>query len=377
MTDRMGYISLLSLVALAGCAWFAVSVAKFQHGESCQSDFLTFYAAGRLAFTGKLYDHDAARQVYREAGCPHFPLTIIRPAFYSVFMKPFSLLPYSWAYRLWLAVCAIAVLAFARLWPGDKWRALAICAWSFPLMANFAYGQDGPLMLLVTGAVIRFLGKAENKSAAILALGAAKIHIFAPAGLWLLAGRRWSYARSLLAGGALLFVVSVAAGGPAWLTAWMKAATSPAAAGAPETTMGIGNLITLIAPDWLGWIASGALLGVSLVVLRRSAPALGLALVPVIGILLTSHSFNYDVALCIPLLLIILESDYPFVLQSLAFAACIPVIHLIPAPHPLRFNAQWLIPSLVIGTMIVELRRKPAVEDPGQSKQLPLSEANT
>lgn len=352
------------VLSLVGAVWFTVSVTKFHRGERCQSDFLVFYAAGKLAFTGYLYDPDAARQVYREAaGCPEFPLPIIRPPFYAAFLKPLSLLPYRWAYRVWHGMCALAIFAFVLLWPGDRWRALAVCAWSFPLMSNFIYGQDGPLILLVLGAAIRFLGRNEDRSAAIFALGAAKIHLFTPAGLWLIARRRWRYGRVMLFCGAILLALSFAAGGPNWIQSWVRAAMSPAAEGDPQAMMGVRSLTWGLVPGWVMWTAIVALAGFAYRFYRHADGAAALATIPAMGVLLTNHSFLYDIALCIPLVLVILEGEYPLWLRCAALVICLPVVHLLPAPGPLVLNAQWLTPCLVIGTMSVEFGR----QNPGKA----------
>src|SRR5579872_3598095 len=128
--------SMLGAVALIGIALFIFTCWKADHASTCASDFLSFYTAGRLAFSGQIYSVPAGRRVERDVlGCTaegYQPSA--RPPYFAAIQWPLAQLPFPTALLVWRVLCAGAALAFVWIWPGPRWRALAFCAWSVPLL---------------------------------------------------------------------------------------------------------------------------------------------------------------------------------------------------------------------------------------------------
>src|SRR5687768_1277374 len=179
----MGSLVGTSTILLAAVG-IVLSFAQWRHGDrtsSCSSDFLTYYTGGKLALSGQIYSPAASKLVRRETlGCADEPFgEFIRPPYFAALMWPLSQLPFRVALVVWLSFCVAAIVGFVWLWPGPRWRTLAICSWSFPLMSAFVYGQDVPILLLGAGAAIVLLEKGRDFEAGLcLTVGAAKPHVF-------------------------------------------------------------------------------------------------------------------------------------------------------------------------------------------------------
>jgi hypothetical protein len=150
------------------------------------NDFLTFYAGGKLAFTDRLYDPGAVRDVQMEAHQATGPaLRFIRLPYYAVLLSPLTLFPYLPAYAVWQALQLAAVIAAVWLWPRSRIRRIRfdyLTAASLPSYWSFASGQDIGFMLLGLSATIRLMDRRRLVAAAIVfaSVGLLKFHF-----LWL------------------------------------------------------------------------------------------------------------------------------------------------------------------------------------------------
>jgi hypothetical protein len=125
-------------------------------GPPLGADFAGFYAAGILLNEyppGRLYDSDLHDQVYHRV-LPGTPpgekLPYVYPPFFSLLFRPLALLPYAWAYAVWLACSvglSLAALALMRRGleaiPHGEWPTVLILALSFePLVLECRLGRQ-------------------------------------------------------------------------------------------------------------------------------------------------------------------------------------------------------------------------------------------
>ena len=194
--------AVLSLVAFG---WPSV-----RRGET---DFLSFYAGAKLAFTPNLYSVEHAHRIQRDLANPSEVRAYIRPPFYAALIRPLAALPYRRALLVWQAVNLAALAGFVWLWSPSALSAV-MCCWFFPIWINFAVGQDMPLILLALAVGASLLRRnAVLAAGLVLSLCAAKLQLFVLLPLLIPAHRLWRLGLGLAAGGAILLAVSRAAAG--------------------------------------------------------------------------------------------------------------------------------------------------------------------
>lgn len=320
-------------ISLFLLAWNKSAPLKF-----CQSDFGAFYAGGTLAFTPQLYstepgDIERRREILGCHGGPFIRL----PVFAALFW-PLAKLPVALALNVWRALCAAAVLAFIWLWPGPRWLTLCVCVWSFPLLSAFLLGQDVPILLCISGLSFLLLARGQDtKAGMLLSAGLAKPHLFAILVVLIFVRRFWRAAIGLCAGGTLLLVASFMTAGLSWPLVFVGHVTDRGSNPHPETMVNLHGLATYFhAPGW----AEGVLAVVLLALIWRACLNMAapdcLALALAAGVLLGMHSYLYDLVLCIPLILVVLNGrDYPDWLKIIAVIFASPISYLVPSTLPI------------------------------------------
>src|SRR2546430_1014833 len=150
--------------------WLITSCEIILLAGSC--DFRALYASGYTLRTGhlhQLYDFDFQSQLQRSLVKPSFrdhlvTIPFTHPPFEAVFFVPFSLLPYPYAYLLFLAfnlACLTFIYRCLRPWPSNLMRIYplfpAVMLLAFlPVAAVLLIGQDAILLLalLVVATVL-------------------------------------------------------------------------------------------------------------------------------------------------------------------------------------------------------------------------------
>lgn len=221
-------VAAASAAAASTVAIYAAVLARIAtNAYGTTGDFLSFYAAGWLVRTGRgagLYDPQtiewAQRLLYpgdfeRAIG---YPL----PVFVAWLFAPFSALPFTAAFFLWMASNAVLLGMLIRALSAELTGApkslrsvFAGCApLSMPALATIVFGQVDLIVLAGLLAGYRLLRRGRSAAAgAALALAAVKPHLLAGVVLLLLVRREWK-AVSVLGGLAVTLVVV-----PALLTA--------------------------------------------------------------------------------------------------------------------------------------------------------------
>jgi hypothetical protein len=302
---------LFALIALAfgGLVLLAViSKPYWQDVALGHTDFLAFYAGGRLAFTPGLYDpQQAMAEQLRAAHVMGEGTYFIRLPWFAAAMWPLARLPYIPAQFLWQFLLTSGLIAFVILWPRPPLaiRATILC-YSLPALMNLRMGQDVPLLLACMAASLALLHREKPVLAGlVLSLTLAKFHLFLPLFPSVLFARRWRFAAGLFSGAAFLLAASFLVSGPDWPQRFL------AAIGDPATTPRVivtPSFYYLIHGSPLGLGAIG--MGLMILYLRRARKDVEflIAAAPVVILPLLPHAGAYDCLLLTPLAMTALDN---------------------------------------------------------------------
>jgi len=194
-------LGIATLAVLCGIA--AILIAR---QGTIASDFLSFWAAGRLAVQGHAADaydivqhHAVEAQAVAGVGLLPFPY----PPFALALFVPFGMLPFWAAFAAWIAITAALYLVATRRWVEPRF-ALAQAA----AAANFITGQNGFLTSAIFIGGTTLIARRPLLAGAILGLLALKPQLALLLPIALIAGREWR----AIAGGVLSSVALVALG---------------------------------------------------------------------------------------------------------------------------------------------------------------------
>ena len=282
----------------------------YASGGAIGADFVTFWAASDLALSGeaaRAYDSAAIIAAERKA-LPqaqdvylwHYP-----PPFQLVVL-PLALVPYLWAYGLWLAVSlAIYAITFRAAFrePAPFWLAIGASA----VYVNALHGQNGLLTAALAAGGLLLLERKPLLAGLLIGALCYKPHLGLPLGLLLLIGAHWrAAAGAVLAVIALCVVSALILGTDTWRAFLANAATARAVlegGAVPWHKMAsVFATVRLAGGDLtLAYIAHGV---VALVVLAATAIAwrgrgpfeLKVALAALAALLISPYLFDYDLA---------------------------------------------------------------------------------
>ena len=188
-------------------------------------DFNQFYAASKLAGTGRLYDWDSLSALEAERGPPCLPAgscRCVRPE--TTHMVAICV----GAIDLRIASVA-ALLGVCFIWPGLK-RSLILLsfAWSASATYTIALEQDTVFWMLFFATGMALLERGRTALAGMMfALCICKYHLAFPLLVLLIVQRRWN---TLIAGAlttAALLAACFAIEGPGWPHAYLRFAARP------------------------------------------------------------------------------------------------------------------------------------------------------
>jgi len=322
---------------IGACVCLSLAFSLQERG----GDFSEFYAAGKLAGSGQLYDWARVREIEHRFGVVEIPFG--RLPFYAVVFKPLAAMPYQWARTIWLLLNAAALLAFARLWPVERrdHLALSVC-WCLPAAMLLSTGQDTAMFLLFATLGLRLIeANREFAAGLVLSLCAAKFHLAAGILVFLLAQRRGRAVLAGALGGVAQLAVSFAAEGKDWPAILGRLSAipefSPAAAKMP-------NLLGLT--HWLphGLLVEAALALLALwavwVISARSEPVVGAAVALLGGLLAGHHSYAYDAILLLPAVALTHQLSIPGALRYWAMLLATPLPYLLLIKDRLAMAGQ-------------------------------------
>jgi hypothetical protein len=277
------------------------------YGLGWQSDdFVEFYAAGKLAGTGHLYDH----QVIHDLEIKYHPgiltLPFLRLPVEAWIMKPFSFLPFTAARISWFVISSIAAALCVLLWPtGTVATRAALAAWFLPFTNVVICGQDTVFFLLLSVIALRlFLAKREHSAGLAIGCCIFKYHLGLGLFVYLLAARKWRAMAAASISAGIIVASSFVFEGPLWFSRYR------AALGSPVADVGVGSQ-----PNFRGLLSRGSMgLGpevlVALIFLigtaiacRNIRPSTAISVALAVGLLVGHHAFQYDIVIALPLVM--------------------------------------------------------------------------
>jgi hypothetical protein len=294
----LAWVDAFSVVDRFLAGW--AETVSVQESDLCGTDFIVFYAGGKLVGTDQLYTVPAVAAIQKqEMGCTNPSAIFIRLPYFALLMWPWARIPFWTSFALWRVANCIAVGIFVWLWPARKEWLLLACAWSLPLAYNLFNGQDIGFLLMWL-AVSRFLlfdHRARVGAGLSLSLCSAKFHLF------LLVPFLFKRDLKVMAcgfaiGTGFILALCFAVQGHSWPRQFLAAATDPRIDPAPAFLVnlrglshGSGSLQLLLST----WIAVALFF-----IFLKGDFSYRLSSIIIGGILLTQHQTFSDLALLIP-----------------------------------------------------------------------------
>ena len=345
-------------IGLGGALVFAVMCASvLPHART--HDFLGFYTGGLLIRTDPAHLYDSSLQSriqYRLA--PEIPVftPIPRPAFSLAFYVPLTLMPLKTAFAIWIAL-GIAVAfgiwywAFRRFGP----EALVYCSLFIPLGFGIAHGQD--IAFISALLIFAYTALERGRKAlggVLLALLLCKFHLFLLIPIVLLTRREWRILAGYVPTALVAVVVSSLIASPQSYLDFLRNPKLDALNPSPEMMVNVHSLAINLGLDYAAVrVLLILLVVVALAAIPKSAPLDRWFWAAIAGGLLVSpHTFAYDVALLLPAILKTLFDPKALApARWIAIAAIIPFTYFLgslPAPLPAG-------PALLVTLLFVAL----------------------
>lgn len=259
-----------------------------------QTDFVQLYTGAHLSGTGMLYDPETNYDLHRHLFGTRFPAVLYsRPPFYSFLLRPLGRLPYLAAFSLFVSLNLLAAIwVFLRVLGPNRpaaWLGLLNPAAYLALL----WGQDVWLAVTLCAAAWLTLRKGRDFQAGLLlSLCAIKAHLFVLTPLALLLQRRWT----VLAGGAVLLLISFHAEGAAWPAAYARILSTPVIhpdmAGMPNL-QGVAGLLGH-PPGLLPLLLATVVAAVLWVSLRTDHLSVAMAAALTGSFLISYHAYPHD-----------------------------------------------------------------------------------
>lgn len=363
----------MALLFLAGLSVLGMlAYAGRERALSGWNDFLPFYAGGRLAFSGHLYDQARIMEEERRVtGVFGENLHFIRPPWFAAALWPIAQMNFSAAHVVWELLAVGALVVFCFYWLPDKRVAsIAATCCSVPALTSLMSGQDTPLLLLwmVLGAVL-IRRNLLFSAGLVLALCQTKFHIFLPLWVILMAGGHWRLLRGMAAGHAGLALWGAAVAGWRWPLDYLASIRNDA------VTPGTEHMPTIYWAAYdLGFRGTAyvafAVIAIAVAawfIGKRCDLLTGLAAAPALAMPFLQHTYIYDAVLLLPLLTLAMQLPSPR-LCAMVFPLLTPipwVACLVGQPWSL------VAPGFVIALIALRLTFKGS---PAESAPAPMPE---
>lgn len=349
---------------LIGAAF--LSVMPWSRMLTAKNDFVHFYIGGLLYGHAEIFSPEANYAMQRELIGGTLEHSFFgRPAFYGLFLKPLTLLPYKQAYWLFQFGSLVSLCVFLRLNAHRYSKLVLLCLMSPALFANFMNGQDVLYLLLFCSIS---LACAERRwdflAGLVLSLCAIKAHLFLPVPLAAILWRRWSIVAGGAAGGVVLMLLSLAGGLGAQLEL-MKQLGNPEHSPYPDLMPSLRSLTG--DHNQLYWAAALVVLVAMVFLMRRAQSyeaAFGWALIG--GLLASYHAYVQDCLLLL-LALALIHNELSKTATVLLQIAVLPFIYIaLAAGYP--YSGIFPVVLLAcLGSQVLHLLRPVTVPAPAQA----------
>ena len=230
------YARILLAVTLVGAAgWIALSPGGVdREGKPIGTDFVSFYAASRLALDGSpelAYDVGAHWAAQKALFGPKLGYTaFFYPPPALLICLPLALTTYFWSLAAWLAATGYA---FYRVLRGYLPSLDPVAFLAFPaVFVNAAHGQNGFLSAALIGGGLLAMDTSPALAGVLFGAMAFKPHLALAIPFALVFSRRWTTLIAAAATAAAFSAASLAAfGAPTWQGFFADGAARPLGAG--------------------------------------------------------------------------------------------------------------------------------------------------
>ena len=297
--------ALVGLISIAALVIVSFAWLRAQAGDS---DFLSFYAGAKLAGSPHLYSVQRVNAIQANyARKPEEVRAYIRLPYYAALLWPLGRLPYRKALVIWELINIAALAGFILFWSPRAINFPLACFY-FPTWQGLMGGQDVPLVLLCFSAsAFLLLRKRDVAAGLVMALCAAKFHIFLLLPLVIVARRLWRFGFGFATGSAVLLAACFAVGGRDWPARYYELIQINERAQASQRHMPNLNGLFHAWPYATLWVAlfSVAVLVGTWYVARRVSLRDAMAFMLCGGLLVSLHAFIYDFCFLLPFFLLL------------------------------------------------------------------------
>jgi hypothetical protein len=363
-----------------------------------QSDFITYFSAGKLVLAGKgrlMYDFSALARLERGVVHPYTlrygVLPYVYPPYFALAIAPLSRLPLDQAYAAWLAISAAILSCFlwatsryAGLTRAQTWLYAAATASFVPTFMCLVHGQTSIALLgLLTLALFSLRRDRQVPAGVALGLALVKPPLVLPLVLFLVVSGRRRALGAFFGTAAMLTLLPLPAFGwsvnAGYLHVLRLAAGWTTQFGySPELSISLSGLTGALLPRSAATVSTLALdiacLALVMVAARRGGPIeLSFALAVLCGLLISPHVLVHDVVIAyLPVAAALANRRRAAVPLSGALAACYVVmllgfatvshLHLQLAALGIVILFWWLADAagIHIPTSLITTRRKAA-----------------
>ena len=339
----------LAALAVAGVALRAPVLVAARAAANCGADFPVFYVAGKLAASAELYSPAAVQALESSTiGCTSDSSRFIRLPYFAALSWPLSRLPFRVASELWLWAGIAAIVGFILLWPGLKIATSAAMAWSLAIGWDLTQGNDVSFLLLWIALGLFLLRRGRPFWAGLVfSLLLAKVHLFVLLPVLLAFKGMWRAVSGGIAGCAALLALSFAIQGSGWVPRFVRAATDRRIDPHPEHLQDIHGIASGH-PGLEGVLAAAVLLA-ALYICRRASFDGGLCAVLLAGLLLGYHMSASDLALLVPVALLLAGSAVEWLkIPGLIFLTPVPWYLSVPYPRATALSLLALLGLLAV-----------------------------
>jgi len=319
LTNTIGPLLASAALLTAGCLYVRFGSANLVRLASpdmgLHVDFESFWrSAYALRHHADLYRTGAA-------------LPNLNPPVLAVLLAPLAELGVLTAYHVFalfgtvlVVGSVIAVAEWTRL--RSVWAMVTVAALllSSPLQGTAALGQVyGLLAVALTAAWLAERRGRQGWSGVAIGLAVALKPSLAPLLLWLVVRRRWPALGAALAAGAVAAAVGIVAGGWAATVEWLRLLGAFQVTGFLDNDSLAALAVRFHQPAWLGFLAAGGLLGITLWRARRR-PEHALWSITAAALLLAPVAWNNY--------LVLLAPAVPLLLARHRWRAALPLLAL-------------------------------------------------
>lgn len=382
-SSQIGFQRTIVLFSLMLSVFVGISYAATQIFDPHQFDYAAYWQAGRMILDGKdIYDTNqwlAERAFWGTA--LHSEPTFQYPLPFAMLAAPFSLLPVSQAYAIWIFISQVFILlalyillrSFSNQTPLNELAIIAAILMFRPTFIVIFSGQN--LSWLLMALSLSILSYHRGKwfiGGTFLALVSLKpsagLSLLVLIGAWLFIQRRWTALAGLIAGGMALFVLGVMYD-PAWVLRYLTIGQYSIQKyyGMQATLWGLSGV--LFSPPWNYW--GGVVLVLALVAstlyiiikTRSVDPFTTIATLIPVALLVSPYSWSYDqLMLIIPAAYIAIQLSKkanPIVFFGFLLSLVLIPFGFVLLAYRLGYDVWSLLASaFILGGMVYFYRQK-------------------